>query len=156
VPSVIAGLIDVLPAKRVDVPKQGRIELTRFCHLLCCAFQVHGIPERDGSHNQVEPAHAMPLILRGGGEAAAKVAFLWKGRMLGDQHRPGDWLLYLGSRSIEGPVGLAIVVFPVLFCGGHVVDQCHRQPSHAGNVWGLSSNPFASSITWPIEDKRVT
>jgi hypothetical protein len=55
----------VLLAKRRNVLKQGGIELPRFCHLLCCACQVDGVPERDGSHNQTQPACAMPLILEG-------------------------------------------------------------------------------------------
>ncbi|AXC16153.1 hypothetical protein ACPOL_6949 (plasmid) [Acidisarcina polymorpha] len=45
--------------------EQGAIDLPRSCHLLGCAFQVHGIPESDGGHNQVQPAGAMPLILEG-------------------------------------------------------------------------------------------
>jgi hypothetical protein len=47
------------------VLEQGGIELPRFCHLLGGAFEVNGVPERDGSHNQVQPACAMPLILKG-------------------------------------------------------------------------------------------
>ena len=65
VPAVVASEIDVLPAKRGDVLEKARIELSCFRHLLCCAFQVHGIPKRDGSHNQVQPTCAMPLILKG-------------------------------------------------------------------------------------------
>ena len=51
-------------SKRRDVLKQSGIEFPRFCHLLRCALQIDDIPERDRSHNRVQPACAVPLILK--------------------------------------------------------------------------------------------
>ena len=55
----------MLPAKRRNVLKQGRVHRGVLCQMNGGYFDIDRVPERECCDNQVQPAGALALVLEG-------------------------------------------------------------------------------------------